>query len=187
MVLDGQVAEAETELQAVAEEKDRLVVRASGPGVVRDLRSDLVPGRWIGSRELMMRIVSPGAASIEAFVTDAQIESVELGQLVKFIPEVAGMAAIAGRVISIDKTANKQVTRTLLAGPYGGGIPAVLDKRTGVTAQNAIYRVLIQPETTFKPDDFMVRGTVRVKTDLTLVTQNFLFRAASIFIRESGF
>jgi len=187
MVLDGQVAEAETELQAVVEEKSRLVVRASGPGLVRDLRSDLVPGRWIGSRELMMRIVSPGAASVEAFVTDAQIESVEVGQLVKFIPEVAGMAAITGKVISIDTTANKQVTRTLLAGPYGGGIPAVLDKRTGVTAQNAIYRVVIRPETTFNPDDFMVRGTVRVKTDLTLVTQNFLFRAASIFIRESSF
>lgn len=187
MVLDGQVAEAQTELQSVAEEKDRLEVRASGPGIVRDLRSDLVAGRWIGSRELMMRIVSPGAASIEAFVTDAQIESVEVGQLVRFIPEVAGMPAVAGKVLSIDKTANKQVSRTLLAAPYGGSIPAVIDKRTGVIAQNAIYRVVIRPETTFKPDDFMVRGTVRVKTDLKLVTQNFLYRLASILIRESGF
>jgi putative peptide zinc metalloprotease protein len=187
MVLDSQVAEAEAELNAVAEEQGKLEVRASAPGIVRDMRADLVAGRWIGSRELMMRIVSPGAAGVEAFVTDSQIEAVEVGQLVKFIPEVAGMSAVAGKVISIDKTANKQISRNVLAGPYGGGIPAVIDKRGGATAQNAIYRVVIRPDATFNPDDSIVRGTVRIQTDLTLIAQNFLFRAASIFVRESGF
>jgi len=187
MVLGGQVAEAEAELNAVAEEQSKLAVRASAPGIVRDMRSDLVAGRWIGSRELMMRIVSPGAAGIEAFVTDSQIESVAVGQVVKFIPEVAGMSAVAGKVVSIDKTASKQISRNVLAGPYGGGIPAVTDKRGGATAQNAIYRVVIRPEASFKPGDSIVRGTVRIETDLTLVAQNFLYRAASIFVRESGF
>jgi len=187
MVLDSQVAEAEAELRAVAEEKTRLEVRASGPGLVRDLRPDLVVGRWIGTRELMMRIVSVGTAGVEAFVTDSQIEAVQVGQLVKFIPEVAGMSAVPGRVISIDKTASKQISRNILAGPYGGGLAAVIDRKTGPTAQNAVYKVLIRPEATFEPEGFMVRGTVRIDTDWTLVAQNFLFRAASIFVRESGF
>jgi putative peptide zinc metalloprotease protein len=187
MVLDGQVAEAEAELGAVAEEKSRLDVRAAASGIVRDLRPDLVAGRWIGSRELMMRIVSPGPAGVEAFVTDSQIESIEVGQLVKFIPEVAGMSAVVGKVITIDTTASKQLSRNVLAAPFGGGIPAVVDKKGGATAQNAIYKVVIRPETAFKSDDFIVRGTVRISTDLTLVAQNFLYRAASIFVRESGF
>jgi hypothetical protein len=135
----------------------------------------------------MMRVVSPGAAGVEAFVTDSQVEAVEVGQVVKFIPEVAGMSAVVGKVVSIDKTASKQLSRTILAAPHGGGIAAVVDKRGGATAQNAVYKVVIRPETTFNPDDFIVRGTVRIKTDLTLVAQNFLYRAASIFVRESGF
>jgi putative peptide zinc metalloprotease protein len=187
LVLDGQVAEAEAELNAVAEEQGKLDVRASAPGIVRDMRPDLVAGRWIGSRELMMRIVSPGAAGIEAFVTDSQIEAVAVGQIVKFIPEVAGRPAVTGKVMSIDKTANKQISRIVLAGPYGGGIPAVTDRRGGATAQNAIYRVVIRPDAGFNSDDSVVRGTVRIETDLTLVAQNFLYRAASIFVRESGF
>jgi putative peptide zinc metalloprotease protein len=187
MVLDSQVAEAEAELNAVAEEQSKLEVRASAPGIVRDMRSDLVAGRWIGPRELMMRIVSPGAAGVEAFVTDSQIEAVEIGQLVKFIPEVAGMSAVAGRVVAIDKTASKQITRSILAGPYGGGIPAVTDRRGGATAQNAVYRVVIRPDAIFSSGDSIVRGTVRIQTDLTLIAQNFIYRAASIFVRESGF
>jgi hypothetical protein len=135
----------------------------------------------------MMRVVSVGTAGVEAFVTDSQIEAVQVGQLVKFIPELAGMSAVPGRVISIDETASKQISRNILAGPYGGGLAAVIDRKTGPTAQNAVYKVLIRPEATFEPEGFMVRGTVRIDTDWTLVAQNFLFRAASIFVRESSF
>ena len=185
-VLLERVKEAMAEERAVQEEMDRLELRAAAAGVVRDLRPELVAGRWIGPRELMLRVVAPEVAVIEAFVSDSQVKSVEIGQSARFIPGVPGLPAVRGRIKSIDTTGNKQVTRTLLASPYGGDIPAVIDKKGTAVAQNATYRVVIEPDGGSIPAPFLVGGHVRIETDIVLVTQNFLWRTLSVIVRESG-
>jgi putative peptide zinc metalloprotease protein len=187
LVLLEQIAEALAEQKSVEEEAERLVVRASIRGVVRDMSSQIVVGRTIGTRELMMRVAAPAPAVIEAYVSESSIEAVQLGQDVTFISSRPDAASVRGVVKGIDTTGSKQIGRALLVSPHGGDIPAVLDRRGGAQAQDPVYRVLIEPVGDVGSLPSIERGTVRIETSLVLVAQNFISRALSIVVRESGF
>ena len=186
-VLLQQIAEALAERQSVKEELSRLEIRASEAGLIRDLSSQLVEDRWINSRELMARVVSPGQSVIEAYIPESRVKSVEPGQLISFISNVAGAEPIDGVVRSVDTTATRQVNHRVLGTPYGGTVAAVVDKRGILNAQDPVYRVVIEPisDNTYVPA--VVRGTVRIHVDLEILAQNFFARAISIVIRESSF
>lgn len=187
LVLLEQIAEALAEQKSVEEDAERLTVRATIRGVVRDLPNTLVVGRTIGTRELMMRITATTPPTIEAYISEASIDAVKPGQDVKFIPSRADAPEVRGVVVSIDGTGSKQISRNLLVAPHGGDIAAVLDRRGGATAQDPLYRVLIEPVGAVDQATSIERGTVRIETSLVIVAQNFVSRALSIFVRESGF
>ena len=187
LVLLEQIAEALAEQKSVEEEMERLTIRATIRGVVRDMPSQIVPGRTIGTRELMMRVAAPGPALIEAYVGESSIEAVQVGQEVKFVSSRADAPSVRGVVKSIDTTGSKQIGRPLLVSPHGGDIAAVLDKRGGAQAQDPVYRVLIEPVGDIGSLRSIERGTARIETSLVLVAQNFASRALSILVRESGF
>ncbi len=187
LVFLEQIAEALAEQKSVEEEAERLTVRATIHGVVRDMPNSMVPGRTIGTRELMMRVTASAPAMIEAYIGEAAIDAVKLGQDVKFISSRADTPEVRGVVISIDSTGSKQIGRALLVAPHGGDIAAVIDHRGGAQAQDPLYRVLIEPTNQMRPVTSIERGTVRIETSLVLVAQNFATRALSILVRESGF
>jgi putative peptide zinc metalloprotease protein len=186
-VLLQQIAEALAEKQSVKEELERLEIRASEAGVIRDFSSQIIEERWINPRELMARVVSSSNSVIEAYVAESRVKSVEPGQLVRFIPDVAGAVPIEGVVRSVDTTASRRINHRILATPYGGSIAAVADKRGILNSQDPVYRVLIEPvsDATYVPA--VVRGTVRIHVDLEVLAQNFISKAISLFVRESGF
>jgi len=187
LVLLEQIAEALAEQKSVEEEVERLTVRATIRGAIRDMSPQIVPGRTIGTRELMMRVAAPAPAVIEAYVSESNIESVQVGQEVTFVSSRSGAPSVHGVVKSIDTTGSKQIARPLLVTPHGGDIAAVLDRRGGAQAQDPVYRVLIDPVGDVGYLRTIERGTVRIETSLVLVAQNFVSRALSILVRESGF
>lgn len=187
LVLLEQIAEALAEQKSVEEEAERLTVRATMRGVIRDMPAQIVAGRSIGSRELMMRVASPAPAVIEAYIGESSIESVQVGQGVNFVSSRADAPSIRGVVRTIDSTGSKVINRPLLVAPHGGDIPAVLDRRGGAQAQDPVYRVLIDPVGEVAALPSIERGTVRIETSLVVVAQNFVSKALSILMRESGF
>lgn len=187
LVLLEQIAEALAEQKSVEEETERLTVRASIRGMVRDMSPQIVAGRTIGTRELMMRVAAPAPAVIEAYVSESTIEAVQIGQEVKFVSSRADAPSVRGVVRAIDSTGSKQISRLLLVSPHGGDIAAVLDRRGGAQAQDPVYKVLIDPVGDVGYLRTIERGTVRIETSLVLVAQNFASRAMSILVRESGF
>jgi putative peptide zinc metalloprotease protein len=187
LVLLEQIAEALAEQKSVEEEMERLTVRSTIRGMVRDMPAQIVVGRTIGTRELMMRVTAPAPAVIEAYVGESTVEAVQVGQEVKFISSRADVASVRGVVKSIDNTGSKQISRLLLVSPHGGDIAAVLDRRGGAQAQEPVYRILIDPLGDVGFVRSIERGTVRIETSLVLVAQNFVSRALSILVRESGF
>ncbi len=187
LVLLEQAAEALAEQKSVEEEVERLTVRATMHGVVRDMSAHVVPGRTIGTRELMMRITAPSPAMIEAYISESAIEFVQVGQDVNFVSSRADAPSVRGVVKSVDTTGSKQIGRALLVSPHGGEIAAILDRRGGAQAQDPVYRVLIEPVSDLGALASIERGTVRIETNLVLVAQNFVYRALSIVVRESGF
>lgn len=188
-VLQERLAQGLAEQQAVIEEAQRLELRAAYSGVVRDMAPDLVEGRWVNNRQLLMRVVSDSSRLIEMYVRESQVEAIEAGQSVKFFPAVPNRPAVSGVVISVDKTPSRQISRPLLASTYGGGIASVKDPKEGLIAYDATFRVLVRPTMNDSSEvpDFTMRGTARIETDLRFIAENFFSRFISILIRESGF
>ena len=186
-VLLQQIAEALAEQQSVKEDAQRLDIRADEAGIVRDMSTQIMEERWINSKELLARVVGPSKAVIEAYIAESRVKSVTIGQVVRFIPDVAGAKHIWGVVRAVDTTASRQVNHRVLAAPYGGAIAAVVDKRGVAMAQDPVYRVLIEPAITSHEIPAVIRGTVRVEIALEVLAQNFFSRAISLFVRESGF
>ena len=185
-VLREQLAQAQAEKQAVIADTDRERVRATHAGTVRDIATDLAPGRWIGPRQLLLRIVSPDTALIEAYVNERQVAAIQAGQSVRFFPHLPDRPVIDGEVVAVDKSPQTELSRPLLASVYGGAIDVKHGARGSLVAQDAVFRVLIKPSGALPPAQAVIHGQVRIETQLRFVVENFVYRTLSVLIRESG-
>ena len=187
LVLEQQYGEALADEAGARIEIAALTLRAPHDGKVRDLPSDLVPGRWINLRHPLMRIVASGSGEINAYLGESQIGSVAVGQKVYFYPDTPNWPVVAGTVAEIDPAASHAIPHPLLASSHGGGIPATQSARDTMVALETIYRVRIHASADAKSFDQVVRGTVRIETDWFLIGRAGLAHVFSVLLRESGF
>ncbi len=185
-VLQERLAQAMAEKQAVAEEFDRQVLRASQAGIVRDVAPDLIVGRWINPRQLLMRVVSESEQVIEAYVSEQQVAAIQPGQVVRFYPHLPDRPVISGEVVSVDKSPQKELSRPMLASIYGGDIAVKQGARGALVTQDAVFRVTVKPRDALLKWDAAIHGSVRIETSLRFVVENFVYRILSVLIRESG-
>lgn len=183
-VMQERLAQALAEKQAVADEYGRQQLRAPEAGTIRDVAPDLVVGRWVNPRQLLMRVVSNSEQVIEAYVGERQVSAIAPGQTVRFYPHRPGRP-IDGEVLTVDRSPQKELSRPVLASIYGGEIPVKQGARGALVAQDAVFRVLIKPVDAIKSDT-VVNGNVRIQTDIRFVVENFIYRILSVLIRESG-
>ncbi len=185
-VLQERLSQALAEKQAVQDEVGRQQLRAGQAGIVRDVASDLVPGRWVSPRQLLMRVVSQDAALIEAYVGERQVAAIAPGQTVRFFPHRPDRAVISGEVVAVDRSPQKQLSRPLLASVHGGDLAVKQDQHGSLVAQDAVFRVIVKPVGGTPKPDAVVHGSVRIETGLRFVVENFVYRILSVLIRESG-
>lgn len=185
-VLQERLAQALSEKQAVLEQSARQIVRASTPGTIRDLPPDLVVGRWVNPRQLLMRVVSHSGQLIEAYVGERQISAIQPGQIVRFYPRLPDRPVVSGEVVAVDKSPQKELARPILASAYGGDIAVKRDPRGQLVAQDAVFRVLVKPVEEVPDADSVISGSVRIQTDLRFLVENFVYRTLSVLIREAG-
>lgn len=186
-VVREQLAESLADLQAAKDEAAQLALVAGHDGVVRDLPSDLIAGRWLNPKQLLMRVIRQDAGLVEAFVSESQVGALSVGQRVRFYPGAAGRAVVDGAITAIDTAASAQLPRALLASTYGGDIAVSANHPRELRAHEAVYRVLIGPDEGTAPPRQVLRGTARMDTGLFAVASNFFSRLAAIIVRESGF
>jgi putative peptide zinc metalloprotease protein len=186
-VLEQQLAQANAEMQSVREDAVRQHLKAAHPGTVRDLARDLVPGQWVNPRQLLMRVVTDSKPLIEAFVSERQLAAIAAGQTVRFYSSLPDMPMVEGRVIAVDRTPIKEITQPLLASTHGGDILVNPSNNGAMVANEAVFRVSVQPLGAMPTVSAVTRGTVHIEGSLRFVAENFLFRTLSVLIRESGF
>lgn len=185
-VLESELAEALASRQAVLEEAASEQLRAAQGGTVRDMSRDLVPGRWVNPRQQLMKIVSEADPLIEVFVSERQIGAIQPGQDVHFYPSVPNHPVVRGTLVAVDKSPLKELPQPLLASTFGGDIAISPTSKGRLTAQEAVFRVMVKPEASTPPAIMVIRGTARIETDFRFVAENFIYRALSVLIRESG-
>jgi putative peptide zinc metalloprotease protein len=186
-VLQERLAQALAEKQAVQDEVARQQLRAAQAGIVRDVAPDLVPGRWVNPRQLLMRVVSADALLIEAYVGERQVAAIAPGQTVRFFPHLPDRPVINGEVVAVDRSPQKQLSRLLLlASLHGGEVVVKQDQQGSLVAQDAVFRVIVKPLGELPKPDAVIHGSVRIETGLRFLVENFVYRILSVLIREGG-
>jgi putative peptide zinc metalloprotease protein len=185
-VLQERLAQALAEKQAVRDEFGRQRLRAGQAGVVRDMAPDLVAGRWVSPRQLLMRVVSQDAALIEAYVGERQVAAIAPGQTVRFFPHLPDRPVLRGEVVAVDKSPQRHLARPMLASLHGGEILVKQDQQGTLVAQDAVFRVMVMPLGPTPRADAVVHGNVRIETGLRFIVENFVYRILSVLIRESS-
>jgi len=185
-VLESELAEALASRQAVFEEAASEQLRATQGGTVRDVSRDLIPGRWVNPRQQLMKIVSESEPLIEVFVSERQVGAIQPGQAVHFYPAVPNYPMVRGILVAVDKSPLKELPQPLLASVFGGDIAISPTSKNRLTAQEAVFRVTVKPEASTPAATMVIRGTARIETDFRFLAENFIYRALSVLIRESG-
>jgi putative peptide zinc metalloprotease protein len=185
-VLQERLAQALAEKQAVRDEYGRQQLRAAQAGMVRDLAPDLLAGRWVNPRQLLMRVVSEDLPLIEAYVSERQVAAIVPGQSVRFFAQLPDRPVLAGEVVAVDKSPQKQLSRPLLASLHGGDVVVKQDQHGSLVAQDAVFRVIVKPVGAHPKVDAVIHGSVRIETGLRFIVENFVYRILSVLIRESG-
>jgi len=185
-LLQERLAQALAEKQAVRDEYGRQQLRAAQAGMVRDLAPDLLAGRWVNPRQLLMRVVSEDVPLIEAYVSERQVAAIIPGQAVRFFPQLPDRPVLAGEVVAVDKSPQKELSRLLLASLHGGQVVVKQDQHGSLIAQDAVFRVIVKPVGASPRVDAVIHGSVRIETGLRFIVENFVYRILSVLIRESG-
>jgi putative peptide zinc metalloprotease protein len=185
-IMQERLAQAIVEKRAVAEEGIRQQLRAPQDGTIRDFAPDLVVGRWVSPRQLLMRVVSDSEQVIEAYVGERQVAAVVPGQMVRFYPSLPDRPILTGEIIAVDKSPQKEISRPLLASIYGGDIAVKQGPHNSLLAQDAVFRVTVRPFGAAAGTDAVIHGSVRIETGLRFVVENFVYSTLSVLIRESG-
>jgi len=186
-VLERELEETLAEYHAASEELVRLAIRAPIAGRVVDLWPDMVPGRWVGVAQPLMRVVAMQGAEVEAYISEAQVPGIHTGQRARFYPSQPGGSVIAGTITGVDPAPSRQLSRPLLASTFGGDIATVKGERGELVAHEALYRVVMQADRDEKPATWISRGQLRIDADFIAVANNFISRPIALLIRESGF
>ena len=185
-VLQQKLAQAAAEKQGVFDDRQRQVLRSSQDGTIRDVAFDLVPGRYVNSRQLLMRVVSQTEPMIEVFVDQRQVAAIREGQTVRFFPHRADRAILRGTVISVERTPQKELARPLLASIHGGDVAVKKSHQGALVLQDSLFRVAVKPVGELPRTDAVTHGSVRIETGIRFLAENFAYRLISLLIRESG-
>ncbi|MEO5374887.1 MAG: HlyD family efflux transporter periplasmic adaptor subunit [Alphaproteobacteria bacterium] len=170
------------ERSAAEREKARLTLETPIGGIVTDLSLDLHSGQWVSAKDPILAVRATGPVIAEAYVGEDDLPRITSGMGALFIPEGSG-AAIPARVEAIDRTAARSLADPSLAAPFGGPIPARLDKHA-LVPDAALYRVRLGMADAAVP--VILRGEVHIQGERRSLLGRAFRAVAAVVIREWG-
>ena len=189
--LNSQKAFYEAEEKLSVDELERLTLRAPFDGELHDVDHVLAPGVWVKPREPLAILVDRKAWVIDAFIAEADLDRVTVGQEVRARLLSDPMAWTGGRIQSIDVSRTLVLPSPMLDATNGGPIATVPEqgregKDAGQVVRDALFRVRIELD---QPLPTQQVSTVRVSIEgrAESIATSVFRQVVSIFIRESGF
>jgi len=190
-LLASQRALHEAEERASTEQRGRLILRAPFDGVLHDLDPELDTGTWVRSLQPLAMLVNPSRWVVDAYVAEADLSRIDVGQPVRVRQMVDPPVWRDGRVQAIDVARTTALPSPMLDASHGGplatvpGPPGAFQQRVPV-ARDALFRVRIELEQPVDQDRLsLVR--VQIEGQPEAMFDRLLRSVVSVFVRESGF
>lgn len=189
--LNSQKAFYEAEQKLNQDERERLTLRAPFDGRLHDIDHHLAPGVWVKPREALAVLVDQRPWVIDAFIPEADLDRLQVGQPVRAGLTTDPLSWTDGRIEAIDVSRTLVLPTPMLDALNGGPIATVPDapregQGRGQVVRDALFRVRIALD---QPLPTQQVATVRVAIEGTSesIATGLLRRVVSVFIRESGF
>lgn len=180
-------AEAAAEsISAWSREKDRYAIPAPLQGVVLEVNPEVSREGWVAADEWLALVGRPGAARVEAYVAEADLERVQPGAAARFTPESPEWPAFTCRVAEIDRANVDLLEHPALALAHGGPLATKGDDRTGLIPAQSHYRARLdhcQPA----PPALELRGTAHIDAERASLGAVWWRAIRGVWARESGF
>lgn len=185
-ILARELEGARSELRALAIEHDRLIVRAPVAGTLVELAEPLGMGEWMKPGEPLGVIADMSAARIDAYVEEAELDRIAVGDTAVFIPGDIGEPRVPARIVAVEETAIRVLTDPELASLHGGAIATRAGPNQTVIPEVPVYRVKLVPAVAVAPRR-TVTGTAVIDGKPASIARRTWQRIVSVVIRESGF
>jgi putative peptide zinc metalloprotease protein len=161
-----------------------LQITAPFAGVVRDVPSDLWIGAQVRRLERLGVLVADGQSVVEAFVSEADLDRVQLGAAARFVPVdgktldlvVADISHAPTRVLEVEE----------LASVHEGPIAVRKGPRNSLVPEHALYRVVLKGEQPLGAVGSRTVGTVVMDAEPRSVADIFYKRVVALFLREAS-
>jgi putative peptide zinc metalloprotease protein len=166
-------------------------LRAPYDGELHALDHPPAAGVWEKSLQPLGMLVNPGRWVVDAYVAEADLGRLAVGQPVRVRQLIDPPRWIDGRIESVDVSRTLVLPTPMLDATRGGPIPTVKGPATAAQAgvpvvRDALFRVRVALDEPVSDNRLSV-VRVRIEGEPEALLMRVLRRAASIFIRESGF
>ncbi len=185
-VLKEQLGTSQAEQKSVDADSGQYHLSSNMPGVLRDRDPDLRVGDWLSPREVLGRISGPGFLRATVYVDDEDLARIASGDRAVFTADGGSGPNIRLRVLAIDSDATRTLAEGELASMFGGSI-SVREKHGALYPERAIYRVQLQSEIEYPPQQHRWRGQVAIAGDWEAPGLRYLRQFVAVLWRESGF
>jgi len=182
-----ELATAEAEWQALAQESSRYRPVAPFDGRLRDVEPDLAPGVWARKSERLAILVGRHGSEAETFLDEESVHRVAVGDSARFYPDGLDGSPLKLVVASIDQDATRILPSGLWSAQHGGSV-AAREKQGMWFPEHAVYRITF----TVAGDEGQLteqalRGTVVIAGKWEAPGLRFLRNFFSVLWREFGF
>jgi putative peptide zinc metalloprotease protein len=171
-------------------EQSRMQLTAPFSGVLNDLDPQLAPGVWVQPRQPLAVIIDPSGWIAEAYVAEAEIHRVRVGDRVRLYFGLRSSRIVEGRVQEVDTARTAALPHSMLDASAGGPIatlkPSAEDRKSERAPRDALYRVRITMDSAPVGQQMMLANAV-ISGEGHAWLPAIFSRIAAIVIRESGF
>jgi putative peptide zinc metalloprotease protein len=142
---------AKADLKGAQELIQQLRVVAPFAGMVTARNPALAIGVWIPKGEMLFEVVGPQGSKVEAYVGEAQLHRLHIGEPARFVADRPGAPAIDCQIGATDRLNLATLDQAVLASPYGGPIAAQRNANGLLIPQEALFRVRLSQCQTSQP------------------------------------
>jgi putative peptide zinc metalloprotease protein len=189
IISDEELNAAEELVTSIESKRNRLIISAPFDGEIRDFPKELQIGQAVNSRTLLFRLINPQNIVATAYVSEADIERIRVGDEAIFIPNQTPLHSWPMSVSKVDSVDSSDVSLPELSSCYGGNIQSdcSLAKEGKITPLLSLYKVDLKQNSQQKTlKNYSEVGQIHVEGRYYSPIFKFIKMLANGILREIG-
>ncbi len=186
--IEKQLSSTEEELAGLIEKRNQFIIKAKTSGILVELDQMLSPGEFVKENQTLGRISSRTNIKINAFISEKELNHLEIGQGITFYPaDYSG--TVNGIINRVDPIREETVDYLDIGAIAAHELPLVPDPRSDkFMLLESYFKVHIVVENLY-PENVRLgeSGYIRYQTKGRSLAWELLLYCYSVLIRESSF